>query len=258
MSGPSTVRIVEVYPALLGTYGDHGNLLVLAHRARRRGLEVETVSVAPGRPLPRQGDVYLIGGAEDAAQVAATAMMRTDGAIADAVDRNAPLLAVCAGMQMLGRQFPGPDGAPVPGLEIFDLVTTPGPWRAIGELVAEPAAELALPVLTGFENHGGRTVLGPSAVPLGRVRVGFGNDDHGTEGVLAGHALGTYLHGPALARNPALADLLLSWVAGPLAPLPDPLVDEWRAERIAAAPESVRVHRRIAAERVSRSRPAAS
>lgn len=258
MTGASTVRIVEVYPALLGTYGDHGNLLVLAHRARRRGLDVETVSVAPGQPLPRQGDVYLIGGAEDAAQVAATAMMRADGAIADAVDRNAPLLAVCAGMQMLGRQFPGPDGGPVAGLEIFDLVTTPGPWRAIGELVTEPAAELALPVLTGFENHGGRTVLGPAAVPLGRVRVGFGNDDHGTEGVLAGHALGTYLHGPVLARNPGLADLLLSWVVGPLTPLPDPLVDQWRAERIAAAPESVRVHRKIAAERVSRARPAAS
>lgn len=247
----SVLRIVEVYPALLGTYGDHGNLIVLAHRARQHGLTVETISVAPGDVLPREADIYLVGGAEDAAQVVATSLMREDGAIRAAVDRDAPVLAVCAGMQILGRTYPGPDGVVCTGLEIFDLETRPGPWRAIGELVADPDPSLGLPVLTGFENHGGRTTLGADARPFAKVRNGFGNDDQGGEGILAGHAVGTYLHGPALARNPALADLLLTWATGPLGKLDDALLDEWRAERIAAAPDSVRIHRKIAGERTA-------
>jgi hypothetical protein len=156
-------------------------------------------------------------------------------------------------MQILGRTFPGPDGVTCRGLEIFDLETRPGPWRAIGELVADPDPSLGLPVLTGFENHGGRTTLGADARPFAMVRNGFGNDDQGTEGILVGHAVGTYLHGPALARNPALADLLLTWATGPLDALDDTLLEEWRAERIAAAPESVRIHRKIAGERTGRS-----
>lgn len=109
----------------------------------------------------------------------------------------------------------------------------------MGELVVEAEPGLGLPTLTGYENHAGVTTLGPGARPLGKVLVGRGNDaGDGTEGLVSGRVVGTYLHGPVLARNPALADLLLSWVVGPLDPLDDEEVEALRAERIAAARHS--------------------
>jgi CobQ-like glutamine amidotransferase family enzyme len=144
------------------------------------------------------------------------------------------VVAVCAGYQILGERFTGSDGAQMPGLGIVDCTTRPKGERQIGELVVEPTA-LDLPLLTGFENHGGITELGPGAEPLGRVKVGHGNGAGHVEGVVSGRVVGTYLHGPALARNPALADLLLSWVVGALEPLDEPLVDRLRTERLKAA-----------------------
>src|SRR5439155_9149547 len=137
-------------------------------------------------------------------------------------------------------------------LGLLDCVTVAGPGRAIGEIVAQPDPAWALPVLTGYENHGGRTTLGPGAVPLGRVTVGCGNGD-GSEGVVTGRVVGAYLHGPALARNPALADYLLASVVGPLEPLGDAEVNALRAERLAAArgPRR-RLPRSIAAWRAAR------
>ena len=237
MSGASTLRIVEIFPGLLGTYGDHGNLLVLADRARRRGFEVETSSIAPGQPIPAQGDIYLIGGGEDAAQTAATGLLRSDPVFSSLVAGNRPMLAVCAGLQMLGSVFPGLDGKPVSGLDLVDLRTVAGRVRAVGEIAARPAAELELPTLTGFENHQGRTQLGVDTVPLARVLAGIGNGD-GREGVVSGRLIGTYLHGPVLVRNPALADLLLSWAVGPVAPLAQPHVEALRAERLRAVRRS--------------------
>ena len=120
------------------------------------------------------------------------------------------------------------------GLGIVDCTTRPKGERQIGELVVEPTA-FDLPLLTGFENHGGITEVGAEAQSLGRVKAGHGNGTGGVEGVVSGRVLGTYLHGPALARNPALADLLLSWVAGPLEPLDEPLIERLRTERLRAA-----------------------
>ena len=232
--GESALRVAHLYPTVLGLYGDRGNALVLAHRAQRRGIAVEIVEVAPGEPVPRSCDVYHVGGGEDLAQTTAAELLRADGGLAAAVASGATVLAICAGYQILGTTFSAAGGQ-VPGLGLIDVVTTPRPTRAVGELVAD-ALDPELGVLTGFENHGGGTRLGDGVEALARVRHGQGNGvGDGTEGVRSGRVVGTYLHGPALARNPALADLVLSWAVGnALAPLTDDTVDALRAERLAA------------------------
>jgi len=230
----SAVRICVPYPELLGTYGDGGNGVVLAQRLRWRGLAAEIVAPALADPLPAACDAYVLGGGEDAPQTLATDRLRAHD-LAGLVDRGAVVLAVCAGLQLLGRSFTAADGSTVPGLGILDCATRPKGTRMIGELVVEPTA-FALPRLTGFENHGGITELGPAAVPFGTVLAGSGNGAAGVEGVVQGHVIGTYLHGPVLARNPALADLLLSWLLDvELDPLDDALIDGLRAERFDAA-----------------------
>ncbi|WP_026212259.1 type 1 glutamine amidotransferase [Longispora albida] len=227
------IRLVWVYPDLLSTYGDRGNLLILEQRARRRGLAVEAMGVNYDQALPESGDIYLLGGGEDRPQVLAAERLRADGGLGRAVARGAAVFAVCAGYQLLGNSFYG-NGEQYAGLELVDMRSDRGETRAVGELSGEVTPELGVPALTGFENHGGRTHLGPGVRPLATVTHGIGNDG-ATEGVWSGRMLGTYLHGPALARNPALADLLLSWIVGAALP---PLADEWpsklRGERLAA------------------------
>lgn len=231
------VSIALLYPELLGTYGDGGNAVVLAQRLTWRGIPAEVVDVTAGEPVPTSCHVYLMGGGEDGPQALAVRELRASRALRAAVDGGAAVLAVCAGYQILGRQFVGPDGRPNAGLGMLDCSTDRGPGaRRVGELVVEPEPAFGLPALTGYENHAGITDLGPSAEPLGRVVVGRGNDHgDGTEGAVSGRIVGTYLHGPVLARNPALADLILSWVVGELAPLDDAEVDALREERIGAA-----------------------
>jgi len=234
--GPDRLRLVWVYPDLLSTYGDRGNLLVLKRRARLRGIEVESVEVNADEAIPRQGDIYLLGGGEDLPQILAARRLRDDGGLAAVAGRGAVIFAVCAGYQLVGTEFGGVEGEPVAGLGIIDISSGRGERRGVGEIVADVDPGLGVPRLTGFENHQGVTRLGPGVRPLARVTVGVGNGD-GTEGAYAGRVLGTYLHGPALARNPGLADLLLSWAAGPLKPL-DGADEEWvrqlRGERLAA------------------------
>jgi CobQ-like glutamine amidotransferase family enzyme len=232
----SALRIVWVYPDLLSTYGDRGNLLVLSRRAGLRGIEVEPVEINSDQPVPTGGDIYLLGGGEDLPQILAANRLRADGGLARAAERGAAVFAVCAGYQVLGESFGGVEGEPVTGLGILDISSGRGERRGVGELVADVDPELSVPRLTGFENHQGVTRIGPSARPLAQVSLGVGNGD-GTEGAFAGTVLGTYMHGPALARNPGLADLLLSWIAGRLDPL-GPADEDWarqlRAERLAA------------------------
>jgi lipid II isoglutaminyl synthase (glutamine-hydrolysing) len=234
--GQRALRLVWVYPDLLSTYGDSGNLLVLMRRAQLRGLEAEAVDVKSDEPVPEGGDIYLLGGGEDLPQILAANRLRADGGLNRAAERGAVVFAVCAGYQLIGREFGGVEGEPVAGLGILDASSGRGERRGVGEIVADVDPTLGVPRLTGFENHQGVTHLGRGAKPLARVTLGVGNGD-GTEGAYAGNVLGTYLHGPALARNPGLADLLLSWVAGPLRPL-DAEAEEWagrlRAERLAA------------------------
>jgi CobQ-like glutamine amidotransferase family enzyme len=241
--------VAVVHPDLLGTYGDGGNGVVLAERLRWRGIRAEVVEIRSGDPVPATCDVYCLGGGEDGPE-ARSALELLDGRPLDrAVAGGAVVLAVCAGFQVVGEEFAGADGRPRPGLGLLDVRTRKGGGtRAVGEVVAEPVpgavggGERRLPPLTGYENHGAVTELGSGVRPLARVRVGVGNGaGDGTEGAVTGKVVGTYLHGPVLARNPALADVLLSWVVGgtdgdALAPLDDAEVDELRRERLAAAP----------------------
>jgi lipid II isoglutaminyl synthase (glutamine-hydrolysing) len=237
--GPSAVRLVWVYPDLLSTYGDRGNLLVLARRARLRGFPVEIAEVNSDQRVPADGDIYLLGGGEDLPQILAARRLAGSGpgaGLAAAAGRGAVVFAVCAGYQIVGREFAGAEGEPVPGLGLLDISSARGERRGVGEIVADVDPALGVGRLTGFENHQGVTRAGPEAKPLAGVVSGVGNGD-GTEGAYAGRVLGTYLHGPALVRNPGLADLLLGWVVGSLPPV-DPrqeeLVHQLRAERLAA------------------------
>jgi len=229
------VQIVSIYPVLLGTYGDGGNVLVLRHRAHLHRIPVHVTDLEPGAPVPRLADIYVLGGGEDTAQVAAADHLRADGGLAAAADRGAAILAICAGYQLLGESFPDADGRPTEGVGILDIRTDRLPRRAVGELVSRPdnpATPAITDLITGYENHAGATHLGSAASPLGRTRHGVGNGD-GTEGAVQGRVIGTYAHGPALARNPQLADQLLSWAVGrELEPIGEPEVTELRRERL--------------------------
>jgi CobQ-like glutamine amidotransferase family enzyme len=229
----SALRVVWLYPDLLSTYGDRGNMLILAYRADLRGLPVETVEVRSDQAVPEHGDIYLLGGGEDGPQALAAERLNADRGLHRAVERGATVLVVCAGYQLVGTSFFA-KGAKHDGLGLLDLSSDRGPTRAVGELAGTPDPALRLPPVTGFENHGGRTHLGSGVAPLARVTRGIGNDS-ATEGVWSGKILGTYMHGPALARNPAIADLLLSWATGSdLEPIDDTWPDRLRAERLAA------------------------
>jgi hypothetical protein len=232
--GPSAVRLVWVYPDLLSTYGDRGNLLVLARRARLRGLSVEIAEVNSDQRVPVDGDIYLLGGGEDLPQILAARRLAAGGGLS-AVARGAVVFAVCAGYQIIGTEFGGAEGEPVPGLGLLDIASSRGERRGVGEITADVDPALGVERLSGFENHQGVTRRGPEAKPLASVITGVGNGD-GTEGAYAGRVLGTYLHGPALVRNPGLADLLLGWVVGtlpPMEPRQEDLVRKLRADRLA-------------------------
>jgi len=238
----SAVRVGLVYPELLGTYGDRGNAVVLVQRCRWRGIPAELVEIAAGRPIPDSLDVYLFGGGEDDPQsMAAAGMIASRDAVERAWRGGAAVLAVCAGFQLIGHRYDASDGSAIEGIALVDAVTRAGPSRLIGEVVVDPAPSPfdapspPLPRLTGFENHGGRTTLGPGVAPLGRVVAGGGNGDgSGVDGARAERLVGTYLHGPILPRNPALADLLLGWVCGALPSLDSSLEERLRAERLRA------------------------
>lgn len=229
----SEVSIAHVRPGLLGTYGDRGNATVLAERLRRRGISARVLDLDRG-PVPAEADLYLLGGGEDGAQASVAADAQLRGALHAAVVRGAVVLGVCAGFQLLGRSFETGTGETVEGFGILDCRSARRTGeRAVGEVLSQPIPDLDLPPLSGFENHGGGTRLASGLSPLGRLERGVGNGDGENEGAISGRVIGTYLHGPVLARNPALADLLLSWVVGTLAPLLIPAVDRLRAERLA-------------------------
>jgi CobQ-like glutamine amidotransferase family enzyme len=244
------VAIALVYPDLLGTYGDGGNAGILAQRLLWRGIGADIVTVHLGDQLPRTCELYVLGGGEDRPQALAAAELRRAGALAAAAARGAAILAVCAGLQVVGSRFLTSDGISE-GVGLVDAETVRGlPVRAVGELAVDPDPALGLPRLSGYENHAGATRLGPGVRPLGSVTSGVGNGDgDGADGFVAGRMLGTYLHGPVLARNPEVADLLLSWVVGTLPALDRDAVDAeargLREERLTAIHRRSRWGRRL-------------
>ena len=249
----STLTIGLVLPDVLGTYGDDGNALVLRQRARMRGIDAEIQRITLDDAVPSGLDIYCLGGGEDTAQILAVEHLAQDRGLATAATAGRPIFAVCAGMQILGDSFRAA-GRIVDGLGLIDATTVSLQKRAIGEVVSDPTragftSELT-DTLTGFENHMGATLLGRDAEPLGRVTRGEGNCDtwgasdvvdnerqQHAEGAVQGSVIATYMHGPALARNPQLADLLLAKAMGQslkdLAPLEIEVVDRLRAERLA-------------------------
>jgi lipid II isoglutaminyl synthase (glutamine-hydrolysing) len=229
------VEVVLIYQSLLGLYGDRGNATVLMKRLAWRGYQPVLSLVEPGDLLPDSGDVYLLGGGEDAAQVSAVRVLRADGGLYRAVDRGAAILAVCAGYQIVGNSFTvGYKDEVISGLGLLDVTTTRGPVRAVGEIISRWNGRNGEEQwLTGFENHGGYTRLGPGVKPLATVEIGLGNCGDGTEGAVAGTVIGTYPHGPVLARNPALADQILELALGhELEPLVHPEINKLRRQRL--------------------------
>jgi lipid II isoglutaminyl synthase (glutamine-hydrolysing) len=250
------VEVVLIYQSLLGLYGDRGNATVLVKRLAWRGYEPVLTLVEPGDPLPNTGHIYLLGGGEDAAQVSAVRALKADGGLYRAVDRGAVVLAVCAGYQIVGKSFTvGYKNDVISGLGLLDVTTTRGPARAVGEIISRwNGRDGNEQWLTGFENHGGYTRLGSGVTPLATVEIGVGNCADGTEGAVAGTVIGTYPHGPILARNPALADHVLELALGrELPPLARPEVDKLRRQRLARVRRSVA--RRRARSRVQTEQP---
>ncbi|MGB3353142.1 MAG: glutamine amidotransferase [Mycobacterium sp.] len=231
----STVRIGLVLPDVMGTYGDGGNSVVLRQRLRLRGIDAEIVEITLDDPVPSELDIYTLGGAEDYAQRLATKHLIRYPGLQQAISRGAPVLAICAAIQVLGHWYETSAGERVDGVGVLDLTTSPQPERTIGEVTATPLIDGLTEPLTGFENHRGGTVLGADARPLAAVTKGAGNRaGDGVDGAVQGSVVATYLHGCCLARNPELADHLLAEVVGTLAPLPLSEVTQLRRERLAA------------------------
>ena len=264
------LRICALYPDLMNIYADRGNLLLLERRCRWRGLDFSLRSVSLGDPLDPDGaDLYYIGGGQDRDQrlCAYDLADHKRDALHQAADRGAVVLAVCGGYQLLGTSYQLGEEA-LPGVGLVDLSTvraepddsgTPrlseaggragrkpeGGGKTPARLIGNVAIEVALDpggaprVLAGFENHGGRTHIGPSATPLGRVLKGYGNNGRdGYEGVRRRNVIGTYLHGPLLPKNAWFADWLIQTALEldePLSPLDDELERQAHADALRAA-----------------------
>ncbi len=268
---PDRVVIAHLFPDALNLYGDRGNIDTLVRRAGWRGIEAEVRGIGADDAAALEGvDVIFIGGGADQHQRAvADALMELADPLRRAIDAGAALLAVCAGYQNLGHAFRSPLVGEITGPGLLDVETEmpEGAQRLVGGIAIEVEGESPLAAadpmgrrrIVGFENHSGRTTIGPTMRPLGRVLIGRGNDgSSGFEGAIAlpgdgglrGLRIGTYLHGPLLPRNPHLADFVLASGLGrgapvTLAPLPD--APEWLAhERFAVDWTAIRpgVYRR--------------
>jgi lipid II isoglutaminyl synthase (glutamine-hydrolysing) len=237
------IVVGHLYPEYLNIYADRGNMAVLERRAAWRGIGFDYRTIGLGEDAnPDEYDLYYVGGGQDREQALVAPDLATKGeSLREAVDGGAAFLAVCGGYQLLGRFYRDRSGAELPGIGILPHHTVAGERRMIGDVLLECELEPGhRRPLAGFENHAGRTYLDEGAEPLGRVVAGFGNNgEDGVEGSRVGNALGTYLHGPLLPRNPWLADWLIGKAlarrlgdAPDLEPLPDDF--ESSAQRVSA------------------------
>jgi hypothetical protein len=240
------LRVCALYPDLMNIYADRGNLIVLERRCAWRGIGFELTASGLGERLDGDAhDLFYIGGGQDRDQrlCAEDLLANKAGALRTAAARQAVILGVCGGYQLLGRSYTLGEES-IEGVGLFDLETIreDGP-RLIGNVAITPEGLDGIPggsVLAGFENHGGRTRLDDGQTALGRVLKGFGNDGHsGLEGAVSGNTIGTYLHGPLLPKNVWFADWLIATALG-LAPgsldaLSDEIEDQTHAGALRAA-----------------------
>jgi hypothetical protein len=237
------VVVGHLYPDYLNIYADRGNMAVLERRAAWRGIGFDYRTIGLGdRVRPGEHDLYYVGGGQDREQALVASDLEAKGPpLIEAVAGGAAFLAVCGGYQLLGRFYRDRSGAELPGIGLLPHHTVAGERRMIGDVLLECELDLGeRRTLAGFENHAGRTFLDEGGEPLGRVLAGFGNNgEDGFEGCRLGGAVGTYLHGPLLPRNPWLADWLLvralarrSGDQPVLEPLPDDF--ETSAQKVSA------------------------
>lgn len=210
-----SLRMGHLYPDFLNIYGDIGNVRVLAHRARARGIQMEVIPLSLSDQMPKELDLLFIGGGQDIdqARICKDLVAIKKEGIVRLLDEGVAMLAVCGGYQLLGRSYIDANGEAMEGIGVLDVETHPGEGRWIGNVavLANQDLHLTSPTIVGFENHGGRTRLGATARPLGTVTAGGGNNgEDGTEGCVGATVIGTYLHGSLLPKNPAVADWLLS------------------------------------------------
>ena len=232
------IRISHLYPDYLNIYADRGNIAVFERRARLRGLGLDVSPIGLGETIqPGEHDLLYVGGGQDREQaLIARDIAAKSEALVEALREGTAVLAVCGGYQLLGRSYRDRYGADLPGAGVLPLATVAGDRRMIGDVLLECELEPGEKrTLAGFENHAGRTILDEGAQPLGRVLAGFGNDGQsGYEGCRVGRAIGTYLHGTLLPRNPWLADWLLAQAVahrtGGEPPDFEPLDDELEAQ----------------------------
>jgi len=204
-----------LYPDLMSTYGDRGNIIVFQKRSEWRNIEVKVKKISLKEPADEieSCDLLFMGGAQDIQQeiVNRDLQQQKGKIIIAALENNIPGLFICGAYQFLGKFYKAADGTIIKGLSYFDLYTeNPGPGvkRLIGNIVIK--STLTNSEIVGFENHGGRTYLGKKEQAFAKVVRGFGNNgEDGTEGIIHKNAIGTYLHGPVLPKNPELADYLL-------------------------------------------------
>lgn len=207
------LRIVVLYPELMDVYADRGNLMAVEARCNSLGVGTEVTLLQVGDPMPDDADLVLIGGGQDREQRYVEKDLGARSAtLRDWVEADAAVLAVCGGFQLFGHSYRPAEGDEMAGVGVFDAVTVappPGAVRYVGDVVGTAHGTDGSEVV-GFENHSGRTTLGSGTVPFARVSRGYGNNGaDGTEGVVYREAVGTYLHGPLLPKNPRLRDRLI-------------------------------------------------
>ena len=230
MSAHAPLRLAILHPLATAAAGDEGNARVLAHRAGLRGIEV-TVSTVHEGAVP-EADLYLLGGLDDDRMPVLAQRLRAGG-FADRVAAGAAVLAVNAGYQVLGTSFVTADGTRHDGLGVLDVRSSRAGSPFLGPVITRPDGTLGLAALSGFESHHGTSEVGPGAEPFVALELGHGNDG-AHDGARQGHVIGTYVHGPLLARNADLADVLLGWACGAvLEPAPATTSDALRAQRVA-------------------------
>ncbi len=223
-----------LYPTKMNIYGDRGNVLALRQRGLWRGLDATIVDIGIGDPIPANVDVFFFGGGQDQQQVAVARDLQgaKGDTVKDAIETGASILSVCGGYQLLGHEYRPHAAEPLPGISLFDAITLAGPERFIGNVIVESQWG----DLVGFENHSGLTNIASGQAPMGKVKVGRGNNgSDGTEGAIYKNALGCYLHGSLLPKNPVLTDWLIEQSLRrripdfTLASLPDTLEAQARA-----------------------------